>query len=419
MASTLEVILRMQLAFEESAKKSARVGQVWAEKRKQAANGEKMGTRRPSWLDWDKKENKFIPNKGVKAIEFIFNRTCEGCGQKQLTHELNEKFNPIGHSKKWNGSYITKILNDRAVLGELQPMSGISGVRVNSGKPIIDYYPRIVSDDLWYRATASKTSRKKAKGRNGNFVNLFVGLVFGIDAHPCHVYTARGPKPVKETTRRYVQRRIVSYGHLLGLPDACHISFDYYKFEEMVVKLLHEIKADDLLGKPAKTNLHSLIAEIAGIEERIAEIAEQIPLLKKPLPALIEGMAQLEARKDDLEAQCEAIKSTKAITKSSPLIQAKDCLSLLAELPTEKQHETRLKLRGIIAQLVSRINIEMFKASNRRVGAVVEVIMQSGKPYRLVSSGKQGAFAALDKFTNSLKSGKSDEVPTTCLIMQE
>src|SRR5690606_8410988 len=108
---------------------------------------------RPAWLDYEDDKG-FILNAGAKAIQFIFEETANGQGQKQILKSVQNQFDPIGTSGSWNASYIAKVLNDSATYGELQPMEfdHEQGKKVLVGEPIKDYYPAAISQDLWYMA---------------------------------------------------------------------------------------------------------------------------------------------------------------------------------------------------------------------------------------------------------------------------
>ena len=78
----LPTIISMQLAHEESAKKSERSKAAWAEKRRKAiADGSRMSRRCPAWLKWNKKTEQFeVKPEAVKAVEHIYRWRLRGWG---------------------------------------------------------------------------------------------------------------------------------------------------------------------------------------------------------------------------------------------------------------------------------------------------------------------------------------------------
>ena len=378
MEVVLPITIYMQIAYEQSREKRRRVGNAWKEKRKQATH-RPMSRRCPSWLVWNEKAKGFdIRPDGQAALNYIFNRSAEGAGQIVITHELNAKFLPLGRSNHWNSSFVQKVLNDRAVLGELQPHTfNETGERVPDGQPIPDYYPRVIPDDLFYRVQSAKKTRIKAKGRNGLFVNLFTGLVVGKDGFPRHIQTTRWTR--KKDGSFYVQRRLVSWGHLRGLKGASSVSYDYYSFEAYVLAALEEIRASDLISKQ---NPLAIIAckeqELSGVVGRLEQLEDELTQLSKPIPQVVSAMATLSDKIDRLKNEIDTLKQSVSVDDANPYEQASGVLELLASKPTTDAHNLRLKLRAIIASIVKSIEIEPFKVHGFTTGAKIAVETKNG-----------------------------------------
>ena len=181
MEVVLPVIIGMQLAHEESRKKSQRNTAAWERLRQRATEtGEPMNRSCPAWLKWDDKAKRWAVKDGAtRTINYIFKRSCEGIGQVRLVKELQATFKPLGESKRWNGSMVSAILTSRAVIGDMTPCRE----RGKPKPPIPNYYPRLIDDATWYRARAGVEARKRTGGRNTQFVNLFTGLVKFPDGH--------------------------------------------------------------------------------------------------------------------------------------------------------------------------------------------------------------------------------------------
>ncbi len=385
----LPLVLQMCMAHEQSKEKSRRVGAVWHAKRENARSGKPMFRRCPSWLRWNQKSERFEPTAdGVAVIEFIFRRTIEGCGQRQLVGELNQQFKPIGRSKQWNGSFINKVLNDRAVLGELQPHRfDEAGCRVPDGEPIRDYYPRMVSDELFHAAAISKERRKKAKGRHAKFVNLFVGLIFGDDGNALHVQTGR----VKRGGGYYVQRRFVSYGHLRGLSGASPLSLKYDTVETAVLRFLYEIDAGCLEAAPdQRQEVLAAEAKVAAIRTRMSNLRAVLTDTSASAPAVTEvadALATLAQQLVDAEASLAKMRQEADAARAEPLTQTKHILEVLTLKPDSERHALRLKLRSLISAIVERIEVRMHKRQNRRVDADITILLRSGEQ-RFVIDGR-------------------------------
>ena len=360
----LPLILGMQIAHEQSLEKRKRVGHAWKTKREKAQQGQPMSRRCPSWLTWDEENTCFAVNKTAKkAVEYIFKKTAEGSGQRALTASLNKKFPPVGRSGKWNGSYVQKVLSDRAVLGELQPHTfDDNGVRLPVGSPIKDYYPRIISDELFDRAAQAKFIRRKAKGPNSKFINLFVGLVWGSDGHKMHVQTGRARR---KNNQIYTQRRLVSYGHMRGLKGSSNCSLDYYKFERLVLNAIKEIESAALIDDTAEyKDLHKYDQQYQGIEIQIQQQREWLLKHGKTESAIshiMQAIEQLEKKRDELKPLLSENRQAKAASDKTLMVGLRDLLKTITEQPENVRQSMRHKLRTMIATVIEKIVVDTYK----------------------------------------------------------
>jgi DNA invertase Pin-like site-specific DNA recombinase len=356
-------LLYFHLAFIESKNKSDRVRASWDAKRKRAAeSGRRFGGPRPAWLDRDESTGAFIPNAGAEGVRYIFARTADGCSQRQLLGELHQQHPAIGRSGEWNGSYIHKVLGDRAVLGEFQlyRFDG-DGHRVPTGNPLAGYYPAVVDEPLFYRAQAAKARNAKKKGPNGSFVNLFTGLVFNAnDGHPMHLQvTTGGP-------RKQAQRRLVSYGHHRKIPGSDPASVDLDDFERAVLSELREIHERDVLPRPdGAASLRSKEQELTGVRERLAALQGELANTSSTaaVGALAAAARSLGEREDVLKADVERLREETHAGR--PLGQVRQVADLLREAREEELDSLRRRLRSLIAELVESIYVKPQKLAGR------------------------------------------------------
>ncbi|EKN4667333.1 recombinase family protein [Vibrio parahaemolyticus] len=173
----------MSRAHEESAAKSKRLADVWHAKQA-VAHLKPLGTHLPAWLEYneDKTQIQINYEKAV-VVRYIFELSANGYGRSALIRKLNSQgIAPIGsRAKRWHLSYVTKLLNNTAVLGEYIPhVTDKLGQRVPTGEVIENYYPPIIEKDLWLRAKAAAQSRKiRGTGaiRRGHTRNILSGMV--------------------------------------------------------------------------------------------------------------------------------------------------------------------------------------------------------------------------------------------------
>ena len=182
MAGIIEVVVKAQLAHEESQKKADRIAAAWRRKRNRIANGERivMTRRIPGWIEVTGSPPTFalIPERAA-VVRRIFEETVAGFGKQSIARRLNhEAVAPFGRANGWHASYIQKILANPAVLGEMQPGRQPRGAkRELVGDPVHDYYPAVIDADLHARALRSMAGRsRRVAGRGRRLVNIFSGI---------------------------------------------------------------------------------------------------------------------------------------------------------------------------------------------------------------------------------------------------
>ena len=376
-------LVYFHLAHIESLTKSERLRDLWDKKRTNATDGEVFDRRCPSWVSWDETNTCFVLNDGANAVRAIFDKTIDGCGQHKVLEYLQENFKPIGTSGRWNASFIQKVLNDRTVLGERQPHElDEEGGRVAVGDPIPNYYPAAIDEPTWYRARASKAQRRKQKGRNGQFVNLFKGLVTNAnDGKAMHIQTS----PHVNGGR---QRRFVSYGHKSKESDSCPLTVEYHQFERTVLDFLVELDPAELVpsNRESAQTLADREQELIGYMARMKELETQIadPEFAN-LPSLLRAVKNVEERRDELEREIEQLKQVQH--RQNPLEETKDIISLLKEANDEQGF--RLILRSNLARLLESIWVKPEKYRGR-IYSIVQLVFHDGG-YKHVALSHDGS----------------------------
>ena len=177
-------VMVMIRANEESSIKSDRVGEAWKKKR---ASGQVMSARIPAWLKViavDGKQRIVERNEPdddrVAVIRRIFTETIAGYGRRRVAERLDAVCKPFAGGKRWQPSYVKKVLENRAVLGEYQPTRlDAEGKRIPAGDPRPDYFPQVVDETTFLRAQSAKAGRAAAPGQRGEGVtNLIQGITW-------------------------------------------------------------------------------------------------------------------------------------------------------------------------------------------------------------------------------------------------
>ena len=175
MIEVIEIILKAELAREESDKKSKRIRKSFAAKREEAAagGGKRIASRPPSWIRRVGEGFELIEEHALIVREA--HRLCQGgYGTTQIARIFNDRAYPTwrADSNGWHESYIGRMLSMRTAIGEF--VSPTHSVR------ILDYYPPVVTVEDYNRTQAARAKRAipAARGRRGTAqTNLFQGTV--------------------------------------------------------------------------------------------------------------------------------------------------------------------------------------------------------------------------------------------------
>ncbi|EMI55206.1 recombinase family protein [Rhodopirellula sallentina] len=372
-------LIHFYLAYLESQKKSNRLKEAWTEKRRRAEEGEKFNKRCPSWLRWSDSKRDFVKRDGWEAIPFIFQKSAEGYGHHRILAGLHEHYKPLGTSGTWNGSFINSVLADRSVLGELQPKEiDDDGNRVPVGPPIPNYYPRIIDEDLWYQSKSSRSTRKKQKGPNSKFLNLFTGLVFcAQDQSSMHVYSSPDSKDGRV-------RRMVSYKHKSKQPGAWPVSIEYEKFEKAVLSFLSELNPDDLRPHHDNSALQAKERERAGLAAHLKQLQETLADPKfSNVKALAQTLKDVEEKLSALDQEID--KLNQAMHRQNPIAEAQGVLAVL-EQPNEREEaeRLRLKVKMLLPEIVESIWVKPEKYRSKSVAVIQLNFLDGGAKHLLM-----------------------------------
>lgn len=402
----IEAIVKLKSANDFSARKSTWGKESWDSKRANIPN-EKITARCPAWLQLSEDRSTFIEKpKAVAVVKRIFKDTIDGIGLSKLERMLNAEgvptFGNTKRSKVWHKSYITKILHNRAVIGEFQPHTrDEDGNRVPTGKPIGGYFPAIVSEDDFYKAQQAMSGRYLARGPIGKDVaNLFKGILIDLRTGSSVVLMNKNG------------RRLVASAAQRGEKGAEYISFPYDVFEGAFLRWAKELNPADLLNKVDERTVAKSLSEAEG---KLAKVEINIGKIRADM---MEGdydeyraiLKDLLAQKASLQARIEQLRQEAFQHKDTALLEARNIISLLESADGEEKFRLRSKLKARIKSLVNKIHV-LFEHTPHRVNgsrelarrkAFIEVGFKSGsyrrifiityrnKPFEVCESSKEG-----------------------------
>ncbi len=286
-------------AHEESVAKSFRVGKAWANKRKNI-HQRKLTKVCPAWLKLNTDSNSFevIPGRD-DIVKRIFDLADSGYGSYSIGRILNnEAVPPFGEdSKGWHASYISRILNNRSVLGEFQPHKLVNGTAQPDGDTVPDYFPQLIDEEQFLRIKHARRKRQvEGAGRKGPvYRNLFSRIAkCAYCASPMR-FVDKGPPP--------------KGGQFLRCTNAerhfgCSASnWRYDHFENVFLYFVHEL---DLIETLKRADEQS---ERYTLEQKLVSINENIRGKRELLNTTFDMLQTSNASKDFIQSKIEEISS--------------------------------------------------------------------------------------------------------------
>jgi len=254
----------MSRAHEESKTKGFRRKERWDSAKEQARQtGKKITRKIPFWLSLPDRDGEFIIKKDESLlVKRIFELACSGFGYWKICQYLNQKgIESPGSSTSWGTSTVGALIRKRAVLGHLEMKDGV----------IENYYPAIISQDVWASAQPTPVPKRRS---NANKANVFTGLLYCADCG--------GRMQVDSSRARdgRVQSRMVCQRARRG--KGCQISaWRMNEFEYDFLTFVHEIDVSLLLGK--QTDDPELSLRIDALSNQIQDIESKIENLNQAL----------------------------------------------------------------------------------------------------------------------------------------
>jgi DNA invertase Pin-like site-specific DNA recombinase/uncharacterized coiled-coil protein SlyX len=348
-------ILIMARAHEESTAKSHRIAAAWNAKRQALEKSDTKLTKMcPHWLRLSDDRSEFLPiPERVKIVQRIFSDATNGLGVGLIAKRLNEQQVPCwGRTNGWRDSYIKKLLSNRAVLGEFTPHTSKSGERAPVGT-FSNYYPKVISEEAFFKAEQARLSRRGAGGRRGKQIaNIFSGFVrCGYCGAPAHMKDG-GARNGKYLVCDKGRRALGCYSN--GFPyDSLEKTFFEVVPEIDIVQIFaNDTHQHELRRLQADHDKASL--EINKVENGIQNLTQAIEAGSQAPVSIIKRLIELEVQLKELEAQKSQLNDQLAVV-TSQIFNASEYQTevkhLVAKMDTLKGDE-RLAIRAKIQQRI-------------------------------------------------------------------
>ncbi|MEV2040446.1 recombinase family protein [Pseudomonas aeruginosa] len=347
----------------------------WQEKRNLAASQKlAMTAQAPAWLDTEifhifdeeKKKNikrrKYVLNeeKG-ETIRLIFDLYSSGNGALKIKNILNERSIPtFKGAPYWEPSIITKILKNPATFGLYQPKKQGTGKRdlIAAGEPINDYFPAVITRDLFEQCERIREGNGTRKGRKGKlFTNLFTGLLTCQKCGgPVHLINPGIDK--RNKVQKSIYYLVCKRAKFTKECTTKRVRYD--DFENALLKAIKEINLADILNEnnPLEKLVkkqRSKITEINKKKKLIENFQRQFLENDGNLPSFMISEANAaEISIKELEAEQKEIESEIAQLN----IYNSNVDNAIEELKANGDYETRSKINLIFHEIIKNISID-------------------------------------------------------------
>lgn len=362
----IEILLRAELAWQESEQKSERVLSARRSAWQRAVKKEGawvMNGRHPEWMTKKTDRTGFdIIEPRAEIVRQIYQLSADGVGAPSIARILNDQGEkPWGKWRKnapaWDRGTVRTILahpavEGRYVAGAVADMGNRSEVKIEG--EITDYFDRIVDADLVARGRAGVMSREKIgkRGKALGIANIFAGAFrCAVCSGPCYMgWGARNPsKSLRCKTHGCTNRSGFKYRPFeqAALDQVLALALDSRFFEASdELARLRIMRAELVLkidaAKARKANQMRLNEDLGGdpdVANRIREINGDVKVLEDELSDVDRNLTKASGVVDNV----------RHLRRVNDIREAME--SEVAETRQQARGRIQAALRGIVSSI--------------------------------------------------------------------
>jgi DNA invertase Pin-like site-specific DNA recombinase len=354
----------MSRAHEESQTKSQRVRAANVKRRSNALNGVGRFTANVAgWLTQVRtgpNSFEYELNEHVGAVRRIYEMADSGLGQVVITRELNNSNVKTfsGKLNAWRQVYVGKILKTAEVIGTYQPTEKIEGRTRPVGDPIPNYYPAVISEELYWRVQRNKRVRTTAGNKGTKYTNLFTSIAT-CAACGSGMRVRVGGRAKKQL--HYLDCNIRYQG---GDCPSAGTKYRLDTLEKLILDNVSEFQLDRNLSNSADTN-------IAAMRDEVSTMQGQTDQLERERRNMM-GMSKMA---DDDETRMELLSELRTNRLQLDALKAElaELQGRLAEVETRKQ---------AIANVSEQIMLERLRWTTASPSEVLESRARVAQAFR-------------------------------------
>jgi DNA invertase Pin-like site-specific DNA recombinase/uncharacterized small protein (DUF1192 family) len=385
LAKRLKLQLRLDAAYEYSAKLSNRINSVWEGRREAMRAGNGTATNAcPAWLQ--AVDGKFYerPDR-IAIINRIIAERHLGLGRQAIATRLNRNAIPTFRGGDgWHPSTIATLVRNPALIGIYQPRKANG---TPDGDPVEGFYPRIISDEDFWRAQWGPDNKASRGQTTKGYWNLLKGLckcgqcgrtIIGLN-------TGKEKFLVCDRARRSLcdNKYFRTYPKLEGELLSALALFDFSRLLARADPLVERIAALDAEIAAKTATVDRLLEDFSAstptvVSKRIGVLSAEVEGLTAEL-----GEAKRTARIAEAEQARDAYAEFRAMIESLPAMAEADALyQLRAKIAAEFRRlidsaiavgtEMTLRLKAVPAWcveiLVKRSTVESIRLTAVETG---------------------------------------------------
>lgn len=347
-------VLLFSRAHEESSKKASRVSAQFQSKREAGLPVVSHG-HGPGWAipKQDRSGWEIVADKATSVLR-AFELAAAGQGGIAIARQANQEGWPLpwrirkNTSTRWEHTGVSRLLRDRRVLGEWQPKKMVAGKLNPDGDPVVNYFPRAISEELWYQVQASLGSREGPLRIRGLKADIFSGIFYC----SCGERMDRKPPNGRGYPRYYCLGRINGSSDCPGIAERVLLG----PVLSAVAQLEQSAFSPDNSATEAREVLglaQSRLSDANARAERLLAALEE----SGHSQLLLSRLAAVEKDKTDAETVITRAKDTLAAV---PLLDrnfgeelAKDAAEIVADRSNvQGRHRVALALSQVVKRIV-------------------------------------------------------------------
>jgi DNA invertase Pin-like site-specific DNA recombinase len=274
----------------------------------------------PSWLeviygDWKQGKRPRLGFRPIPArvavVERIYGEYSSGLGLHTIARRLNEEsIATFRGGKGWRASSVKSIVTDRATIGEYQHKSRAQGLKA-IGDPVPNYFPAVISNELWQRANNPDLLRVQSAKTQGDKFRCLIS-----DFARCH--SCDGRMTLIDRQRCKGERPVCylvcdNYKRGLGCDQVRRTA--YAPLETVLLDALLNLALDDVHFQDGDS-ISAVSAQLANERRRLEDVSRSLDNIADALKTLA-GDERLLHRYATLKAEEEAAKGVIAATEKA------------------------------------------------------------------------------------------------------